>query len=67
MKATKEVTALVQAGLSKQVATNIAELVATVSDDLKPYLRLCATLAVGSDNPVWQEYAVAIVRGKVEE
>lgn len=62
MKSTKEVRVLTEAGLSKQVATDICELVATVSDDLKPYLRLCATLAIGSDTPVWEEYAVAIVR-----
>ena len=62
MNGNKEVRVLTEMGLTKQEATNIVTLVGLVGDDLKPYLRLCATLAIGSDSPVWAEYALAIVR-----
>ena len=62
MEATKEVRTLTEAGLTKAQATDISQLVAMVGDDLKPYLRLCATLAIGADTPIWADYALAIVR-----
>lgn len=62
MKATKQIKALVEAGLTKEQAENIEAVTGMVGDDLKPLLRFCATLAVGSDNPVWADYALAIVR-----